>query len=98
MRSPILKSCSDTVKHSEALFESSKQQPQLGFASICLHDAVFRLKLLEEDILSHQDGLARLEGDEVSPIDTLSLQFNRIKGVLDQVGNSILISETTSLR
>jgi hypothetical protein len=78
-----LRSFVDIASRLRAVFELSKQNLQLGFASIQLHDAVFRLKLLEEDLISYQDGLARLKRDEVDLVDTLRLHFDRVERILD---------------
>jgi len=98
MESSTLLSCGNTANLLKALFKSSKQNPHLGFASIQLHDAVFRLKFLEEDLSSYQDSLARLERDQASLVDTLDLHFSRVKGVLDQTEQCIWTSEETLLR
>jgi len=98
MESSTLLSCGNTASLLKALFRSSKQNPHLGFASIQLHDAVFRLKLLEEDLSSHRDGLVCLEKDEVSLVDTLDLHFSRIKRVLDQIEECMRTSEESLLR
>lgn len=88
----------DLKSRLQAVFESSRKNSQLDFATIQLHDTIFRLKLLEEDLFTHRTGLDRLDNYEDVPVDTLRLNVGRVVETVSQTAEAVITANETSLR
>lgn len=98
MVSSILLNFNDTASSLGRLFDLSKQNLQLNFVPIQLHDAVFRFKFLEEELNSCSGSLANLEKDDANVLGTLHIHSKCVEKILHRIEKGIQRSDEPLLR